>query len=57
MNRPDRVVHDVDKKAEELAKAKHNGVVRIRFEASYFDDRLHIWQISSRHSNSVHDQS
>lgn len=57
MGRHQLVFHDVERKAEELAKAKHNGVVRIRFQASYYDELLGTWQVACQHSKPVHDQS
>lgn len=45
------------KKAEELAKVKHNGVVRIRFQASFLDPQENKWKVAVNHSQPVHDQS
>ncbi|XP_067945820.1 nuclear factor NF-kappa-B p100 subunit-like [Watersipora subatra] len=56
LNLQNRMVTDIKAKADELAKCKHNGVVRIRFEASYFDPLLNAWQVAAKHSISVHDQ-
>jgi len=48
---------EIEKKCEELTKVKHNGVVRIRFQASYFDEMTQQWHIAVAHSTPVHDQS
>lgn len=43
--------------AEELSKTKHNGVVRIRFQASYYDPMQGRWKQAFAHSTPIHDQS
>ena len=45
------------KKADELVKIKHNGVVRIRFQASFLDPQENMWKVAVAHSQPVHDQS